>query len=90
MLVRVHEAPPQRAPVSMNPARRVGAYRKQSKRQRLIAELASIQRVGEDRPSWFSKSDYDRLAREFAAKSAELVTLEIAAYRRRVEGRKTF
>ena len=90
MLVRVHEAPPQRAPVSMKPARRMRACRKQFKRQRLIAELASIQRVGEDKPSWFGKSDYDRLAREFAAKSAELVALEIAAHRRRVEGKKIF
>ncbi len=73
----------------MKPARRMRVCRKQSKRQRLIAELASIQRVGEDRPSWFSKSDYDRLAREFAAKSAELVALQIAAYRRRLEGKKT-
>lgn len=64
--------------------------RKPSKRRRLIVELASIQRVREDRPSWFNKSDYERLAREFAAKSAELVALEIAVYRRRLEGKKTF
>ena len=64
--------------------------RKPSKRQRLIAELASIQRVWEDRPSWFHKPDYERLSQAFAAKSAELVALEIAAYRRKVEGKKTF
>ena len=87
MPVTLHEGPPQRA---VKPARRMRACRKQSKRQRLIVELASIQRVGEDKPSWFDRSDYDLLAREFAAKSAELVALEIAAYRRRVEERKTF
>lgn len=58
--------------------------RKQSKRARLISELASIQRVQADRPSWFRQDDYDRLAREFSTKSAELVALEIAAYNKRV------
>ena len=58
--------------------------RKQTKRARLIGELSAIQRVQEDRPSWFRQHDFDRLARDFALKSAELVALEIAAYRRRV------
>lgn len=59
--------------------------RKPSKRQRLIRELASIRRVTDERPSWFHKEDYERLARQFAEKSAELITLEIAAYHRRVK-----
>jgi hypothetical protein len=62
------------------------ATRKQSKRERLVSELASIQRVQEDKPSWFQKHDFDRLAREWASKSAELVALEIAAYRRKLGG----
>ena len=59
--------------------------RKQSKRARLISELASIQRVQEDKPSWFRQADYDRLARDFANKSAELVALQVKAYRRRIK-----
>jgi hypothetical protein len=57
--------------------------RKQSKRVRLISELACIRRVQAERPSWFRQHDYDRLARDFASKSAELIALEIAAYDRK-------
>lgn len=57
------------------------APRKQTKRQQLIAELASIQRIQAERPSWFRPEDYRRLARDFAAKSAELVEMELKAYR---------
>ena len=57
--------------------------RKQSKRQQLVCELAAIQRVQADKPSWFRQYDFDRLAKEFATKSGELVALEIAAYQRR-------
>jgi len=58
--------------------------RKQTKRQRLVSSLACIQRVREERPSWFKAHDFARLGREFAAKSAELVELEIKAYRRKL------
>ena len=56
--------------------------RKITKRARLISELAAIQRVQEERPSWFGQHDYDRLARDFTSKSAELVAHEIKIYRR--------
>lgn len=58
--------------------------RKPSKRERLIRELASIQRVVEDKPKWFRQADYSRLTHEFATKSAELIALEIASYRKRL------
>lgn len=59
--------------------------RKISKRAKLISELASIQRVQAEKPSWFRQHDFDRLARDFATKSSELVALEIANYRRRIK-----
>jgi hypothetical protein len=58
--------------------------RKQSRRERLISELAALQRVQADRPSWLRREDFERMAREFSRKSTELVSLEIATYRQRV------
>lgn len=58
--------------------------RQQSKRQRLISELASIQRVQAEKPSWFKAHDYDRLRNAWAAKSAELVELEVKTYRKKL------
>lgn len=60
--------------------------RKPSKRERLVSELAAIQKVQQDKPSWFRPHDFYRLAREFDAKSAELVALEIETYNRRGRG----
>ena len=57
-----------------------------SKKARLVSELSALQRVQADRPSWLRREDFDRMAREFAAKSAELVALEILACRRREGG----
>jgi hypothetical protein len=53
--------------------------RKISKRERLVCELASIRTVQSEKPSWFRREDYDRLAREWSAKSAELVELLVSA-----------
>jgi len=57
--------------------------RQQSKRHRLISELASIQRVQAEKPSWFKAHDYDSLCQAWAAKSADLVELEVKTYRRK-------
>lgn len=57
--------------------------RKITKKARLVSELAAIQQVQSEAPAWFKDHDRARLAQAFAAKSAELVSLEIAAYRRR-------
>lgn len=62
-----------------------GRPRKPTKRQRLITELASIQRLQGERPSWFRPEDYRRLAHDFATKSAELVELELRSYRKKYQ-----
>jgi len=59
-----------------------------SKKRMLIIELSSNRRVRREmemkRPSWFKEHDFARLDREFAAKSAELVALEIEAFEKRM------
>ena len=62
--------------------------KKLSKKKMLIIELSSIRRVRgemmEKRPSWFKEHDFARLDREFTAKSAELVELEIKTFEKRM------
>ena len=58
--------------------------RKQSRRQQLVSSLAAIQRVREEKPSWFKAHDYARLDREWASKSSELVALEVKSYRKKL------
>lgn len=58
--------------------------RKQSKREQLVSSLAAVQRLREEKPSWFRPHDFARLDREWAAKSAELVALEVRNYRKKL------
>lgn len=57
---------------------------KTTPRQKLVAELSAIRRLQDEPPSFFNRMDHARLASEFARKSAELVSLEIKAYRQRI------
>lgn len=59
------------------------ATRKQNKRVRLVGELVAIRNVQAERPSWFKREDYDRLAREWNTKSGELVELLVSARQKR-------
>lgn len=64
-----------------------GPYRpkKETARERLVSELAAIQTVQGENLPFHGPSDRLRLAQAFAQKSAELVALEIAAYRRKLK-----
>lgn len=57
---------------------------KTSARIKLIGELAAIQKLQGNPPSFFRPEDHQRLAREWVEKSSRLVSLEIAAYRKRL------
>lgn len=59
--------------------------REQSKKQRLVSELWAIQKVQEEKPSWFRAHDYERLRQTWFKKSAELVALEVSAYRKKLK-----
>jgi len=59
--------------------------RERSKKQRLVSELWAIQKVQEEKPSWFRAHDYERLRQAWVKKSFELVDLEISAYRKKLK-----
>lgn len=58
---------------------------KQNKRDRPVSELVAIRTVQAERPSWFKREDYDRVAREWNARSAELVELLVSARQKRIK-----
>jgi hypothetical protein len=43
----------------------------------------AIRSVHAEKPSWFKREDYDRLTREWNAKSAELVELLVSVRQKR-------